>query len=69
MRRTYLEEDLELIRSYFPGARRSTLRTPFDLSEPTIQPGTPKTAAGRAFFQDTTNLLRDWGRGGASWTF
>lgn len=32
MLRTYLEEDLRLVRSYFPGARSATLRTPFDLS-------------------------------------
>ncbi len=69
MRRTYLEEDLELIRSYFPGARVSTLRTPFDLSEPTNRPGLPKTTTGHTFFRDTANLLGDWGRGGASWTF
>lgn len=69
MRRTYLEEDLELIRSYFPGARVSTLRTPFDLTKPTARPGVPKAATSRAFFQDTASLLNDWGRGGASWTF
>jgi len=34
MKRTYLEEDLELIKRYFPGAKRTTIRTPFDLSEP-----------------------------------
>lgn len=69
MRRTYLEEDLELIRKYFPGARVSKLRTPFDLTEPTRRPGVPKAATGPAFFRDTASLLTDWGRGGASWTF
>ncbi|HSX43616.1 MAG TPA: hypothetical protein VLF59_06060 [Candidatus Saccharimonadales bacterium] len=33
MKRTYLEEDIELIRAYFPGARAIPLRTPFDLSK------------------------------------
>jgi hypothetical protein len=32
MKRTYLEEDIQLIRHYFPGAKRTTVRTPFDLS-------------------------------------
>jgi hypothetical protein len=32
MKRSYLEEDLELIRKYFPGARSTRLRTPFDLT-------------------------------------
>ena len=32
MKRTYLEEDIELIQKYFPGAKAVTVRTPFDLS-------------------------------------
>ncbi|HSX06083.1 MAG TPA: hypothetical protein VLF69_06485 [Candidatus Saccharimonadales bacterium] len=32
MKRHYLEEDLELIQKYFPGARQMRLRTPFDLT-------------------------------------
>jgi hypothetical protein len=32
MKRTYLEEDLQLIRKYFPGARAVSVRTPFDLT-------------------------------------
>ncbi len=32
MKRTYLEEDLQLIQKYFPGARTINLRTPFDLT-------------------------------------
>jgi hypothetical protein len=32
MRRVYLEEDIQLIRKYFPGARTVALRTPFDLT-------------------------------------
>jgi hypothetical protein len=36
MQGTYLEEDLQLIQKYFPGARSVNLRTPFDLTtEPT----------------------------------
>lgn len=61
MIRSHLEEDLDLIRKYFPGARRVTaMRTPFDLTEP----------------EDHQQLLRDafrakveadWQRG-LSWT-
>jgi hypothetical protein len=32
MKRVYLEEDLDLIRKYFPGAKTVALRTPFDLT-------------------------------------
>jgi len=32
MKRTYLEEDLEMIQRYFPGATTVALRTPFDLT-------------------------------------
>lgn len=32
MTRVYLEEDLSLIRKYFPGAAVTTLTTPFDLN-------------------------------------
>lgn len=31
-RREFLEEDLRLIRHYFPGAKPVSLRTPFDLT-------------------------------------
>jgi hypothetical protein len=34
MIRTHLEEDLQLIQKYFPGARAVTLHTPFDLTTP-----------------------------------
>ena len=34
MKRTYLEEDLELIQKYFPGARATRLRIPLDLTQP-----------------------------------
>jgi hypothetical protein len=34
-RRAYLQEDLQLIRRYFPGAKTVALRTPFEL---TIEP-------------------------------
>jgi hypothetical protein len=33
MQRTYLEEDLQLIRKYFPGAKAIALHTPFDLTK------------------------------------
>ena len=32
MTRVYLEEDVALIRKYFPGAKAIALNTPFDLS-------------------------------------
>lgn len=34
MIRAHLEEDLQLIEKYFPGAHAVSIRTPFDLSEP-----------------------------------
>jgi len=37
MKRTYLEEDLQLIRKYFPGARTTNLRTPFDLTTRSVR--------------------------------
>jgi hypothetical protein len=33
MKRAYLEEDVELIQKYFPGAKTVTIRTPFDLTQ------------------------------------
>lgn len=33
MKRAYLEEDLGLIRKYFPGAQAVALHTPFDLRD------------------------------------
>jgi len=33
MKRTYLEEDVQLVQAYFPGARTVALRTPFDLTD------------------------------------
>ena len=38
MSRHYLEEDLELIQHYFPGAKAISLRTPFDLTARTPTP-------------------------------
>jgi len=32
MQRAYLEEDVRLIRKYFPGAKSVALHTPFDLT-------------------------------------
>lgn len=37
-RREYLEEDVRLIRKYFPGAKTVALRTPFDLTTTTEDP-------------------------------
>jgi len=37
MTRVYLEEDIRLIRTYFPGARRTALRTPFDLTDKPVR--------------------------------
>lgn len=61
MNRVYLEEDLQLIQKYFPGAKAVTLHTPFELTErerrPRLAPDT---------FRDTdrpTNWLKD-----ALWT-
>ena len=34
MIRAHLEEDVQLIQRYFPGAKVVALRTPFDLSSP-----------------------------------
>lgn len=31
MERAYLEEDIQLIQRYFPGAKTVNLRTPFDI--------------------------------------
>jgi hypothetical protein len=55
MKRTYLEEDLELIQKYFPGAKTVTLRTPFDLTRRTGC--LPRLAAAD---KDTGN--RSWAR-------
>ncbi len=56
MKRTYLEEDLELIQKYFPGAKAVTLRTPFDLTKRAQH--LPRVA---------TSDLRDTGSPRASW--
>ena len=37
-RRAYLQEDMELIRTYFPGAKTVALHTPFDLA---VEPQDP----------------------------
>lgn len=46
MKRVYLEEDLELIRKYFPGARTVNLRTPFDLTRRPIHRTEPTRFRG-----------------------
>lgn len=62
MKRTYLEEDLDLIRKYFPGAKAVSVRTPFDLTRsvrrlPRLDP---------ASFHDTDGPRSGW-RGGVLW--
>lgn len=58
MKRTYLEEDLELIQKYFPGAKAVTVRTPFDLSHDGRRQ--PRSAAD---FRDADDLRSGWQRG------
>jgi hypothetical protein len=63
MKRTYLEEDMELIRKYFPGARTVRLRTPFDLTRRAVQ--LPRL--NPESFHDTDDPQDGWGRS-ALWT-
>ncbi len=60
MKRTYLEEDIELIQKYFPGARTVNLRTPFDLTR-AGGPARPST------FRELNESALDW-NGAALWT-
>ncbi len=61
MKRVYLEEDLDLIRKYFPGARAVSVRTPFDPEQNRRRrPRLPAT------FHDADDL-RVWWQGGALW--
>lgn len=62
MKRTYLEEDLEQIRKYFPGARAVALRTPFDLSRPGRRPGITLGS-----FRDTDEPDSEGWTGGVVW--
>lgn len=63
MKRVYLEEDIELIRHYFPGAKTVTLRTPFDL---TVRSPAPRLAHD-SFHDDELSPPSGW-RGGVLWT-
>lgn len=63
MNRTYLEEDLQLIRKYFPGARSVALRTPFDLT--VRSSGLPRLQADS--FRDDDDAAGTW-QGDAVWT-
>jgi hypothetical protein len=63
MKRTYLEEDIHLIQKYFPGARRSTIRTPFDLTDHPIHPRQALTDATGDVFESPQSWL-----GGTLWT-
>jgi hypothetical protein len=60
MNRAYLEEDVELIRKYFPGAQAVALRTPFDLTRHTGQ-RLPRLDAS-TFHDNDTSL-----QGGVLW--
>jgi hypothetical protein len=55
MKRTYLEEDMELVQKYFPGAHSVSVRTPFDLSAPRRM---PRLSADS--FHDTTGPTHGW---------
>lgn len=59
-RRAYLQEDIRLIRKYFPGARSVALRTPFDL---TIAPEDPWTVR----IDDCGSPAEAGWRGGLLW--
>ena len=61
MKREYLEEDLQLIRKYFPGARTVNLRTPFDMTQRRVRP-----RLNPAAFRDD-NPENEW-IGEALWT-
>ena len=56
MKRSYLEEDLSMIQKYFPGARSTTIRTPFDLT----QRDTPMSHLEPDSFHDTTEPGSNW---------
>ncbi|HSX30830.1 MAG TPA: hypothetical protein VLE99_02845 [Candidatus Saccharimonadales bacterium] len=62
MKRTYLEEDMELIQKYFPGARSVALRTPFDLTQRGAR--IPRLAPGS--FHDPGAVRTSW-KGGVLW--
>ena len=62
MNRTYLEEDLHLIRKYFPGAKTVNLRTPFDLTQRQHEQRLDLTS-----FRDTDDSAGTW-VGEAAWT-
>ena len=63
MKRTYLEEDLELVQKYFPGAKTVTLRTPFDLS----RPGQRLPRLNSDSFHDSNEPHDGGWRGGVLW--
>lgn len=63
MKRAYLEEDLELILKYFPGAKAVTLRTPFDLTQRGER--LPRLAAD-SFREGTDTEPGSW-HGGVLW--
>lgn len=62
MKRAYLEEDVELIQKYFPGAKTVALRTPFGRMHSRRR--APRLE--RDSFNDATNPHPNWTRN-ASW--
>jgi hypothetical protein len=56
MKRSYLTEDVRLIQKYFPGARRTAIHTPFDLTDRPVHPGTVLTDTVQA----STGSRYDW---------
>jgi len=62
MNRTFLEEDLGLIRKYFPGAKTVALRTSFDLTQRQREVRLDPTS-----FRDTDDSAGTW-TGEAVWT-
>lgn len=63
MNRTYLEEDVALIKKYFPGARTVNLRTPFDLT----RSAQPVARLQPDSFHDTDTPNGNW-IGDMAWT-
>lgn len=71
MKRAYLEEDLELIRKYFPGANATTVRTPFDLTQrgqrlPRLATDSFRATGGNPHAREACQG-QGWA-GGAAWT-
>lgn len=57
MKRAYFEEDIQLIRKYFPGAKTVALHTPFDLTNFPEDPWVTQTDR----FKGETNEVQWYG--------